>query len=309
MGRATNSEAAWMEVIMRKVILAFVIAAMAAAIAIAQQPSLPVADPNVSVSFEVASVKPNKSGERGGSLRRQPGGRVNAVNMPLNALISYAYQLAPFMLAGVPGWTANERFDIVAKLEGDPPPVTPGSGPDPLMLAMRTLLADRFKLKFHHETRESDIYALVLARPAGNPGPGLKPSVQDCSPQAVQARRASPPPAAPGNVPAVLCGMQMMPGRIASGGLPLSTLANGLAGQVGRVVVDRTDLAGNWDFELKFTAEPPAGPPPGPDLPPPDPNAPSIFTALQEQLGLKLQATKGPIEVFVIDSVERPIPD
>ena len=101
----------------------------------------------------------------------------------------------------------------------------------------------------------------------------------------------------------------MTPGRIAFGGLPISTFANGLAGQVGRVVVDRTGLEGNWDFELKFTAEPPAGLPPGTELPAPDPNAPSIFTALQEQLGLKLQATKGPVEVFVIDSVEQPIPD
>jgi uncharacterized protein (TIGR03435 family) len=277
---------------------------MAVAVMIAQQATQ--VDQNAAVAFEVASVRPNKSGDRGGSLRRQAGGYVNAVNMPLNTLITFAYQVPMFMLAGGPGWIANERFDLVAKLDGDPPPVAPGSGSDPLMLAMRALLTDRFKLKVHRETREGDIYALVMARPGGNRGPALKPSTQDCSPQGIQARRAAPPPTASGGVVSVACGMQMAPGRIGFGGLPLLSFVNGLSGQVERVVVDRTGLSGNWDFELTFAAERPAWLPPGEELPAADPTAPSIFTAIQEQLGLRLQAAKGPVDVLVIDHVERP---
>jgi len=283
-----------MESMMRKVTFQIVVIVSLAAVAIARQ-----AGP---VAFEVASVKPNKSGQRAGNLRGEPGGRINATNMPLQQLVTFAFQVPPYLLAGAPPWIADERFDIVAKLEGNPPPPAPGSGPGPMNLAMQNLLADRFKLKFHRETREADMYALVMARQGGSPGPGLIPSKQDCSPQGVEARRASPPPG-------VFCGMQMGPGRIGLGGFPLSTFVNGLAAQVGRFVVDRTGLTGNWDFELKFIPEQPIGLPPGAELPPPDPNAASVFTALQEQLGLRLQATRGPVEFFVINSIERPIAD
>jgi uncharacterized protein (TIGR03435 family) len=254
------------------------------------------------VSFEAASVKPNKSGDSGVNIRRQPGGRFNAVNVPLRTLITFAYQLQGFQLVSVPDWI-DERFDIVAKMEGDPAPVMPGSGPDPMMLAMRTLLADRFKLVVHRETRDLDIYALVIARPDGKPGPALRQSGDECA-RAMEAMRQGGPP------PQIMCGVRQTFGRIQFGGFPLSQFANGLAGQVGRVVVDRTGLTGPWDFELTFAPEPPRGPlPPGVELPPVDPNAPSLFTAIQEQLGLKLESTKGPVEVLVVDSVERPIAD
>jgi hypothetical protein len=206
----------------------------------AAQLSSQAPNPNVPLHFEVATVKPNKSNKPGGSMRREPGGRLTATNMPLRQLITFAYQVTPLQLAGGPGWIEAERFDIVAKLEGDPPPVAPGLGPDHAMLAMRTLLADRFKLKVHRESRELEVYALVMARPGGSPGPGLKRSTQDCSPEAIK------------------------------------TMA-------GRGVVA--------------------------DVPPPDPNGPSIFTALQEQLGLKLEATRAPVDVLVIDSAEPPAPD
>lgn len=295
---------------MRRIILASATAAIVAHVVSAQQPGPQPAGANVSWSFEAASVKPNTSGDPGGNLRRQPGGRVNAVNMPLRTLVTFAYQVQPFMLVGGPGWMATDRFDIVAKLEGDPPPTLPGSGPDALSLAMRALLADRFRLRVHRETRDVDIYALVMARPGGNPGLALKPSTQDCSPQGLQARRGGPPPPAVNGAPPVFCGMQIGPGRIQFGGFPLSQFASGIAGLVGRVVVDRTGLTGNWDFELMFAAAPPRGPlAPGADVPAPDPDAPSIFTAVQEQLGLKLEATKGPVELLIIDSVERPIAD
>jgi uncharacterized protein (TIGR03435 family) len=269
---------------------------------LAQQPPAQPPDPPAA-SFEVASVKANKSGDVGGTLRRQPGGRINGVNLPLRTLITFAYQLQPFQLAGAPDWTATDRFDIVAKIEGDPLPRLPGSEPDALMLATRTLLADRFKLKVHRETRQLDIYALVTARPDGRPGPNLKPSTQDCAGFAAAGRQGAPPQGPPGS-PQGFCGMFGTPGVLRFGGFPLSTFAAGLAGQAGRYVVDRTSLPGNWEFELTYAPEQRGPRPPGVDLPPTDTNAPSLFTALQEQLGLKLEAAKGPVEVLVVDNVE-----
>jgi uncharacterized protein (TIGR03435 family) len=266
-------------------------------------------DPNVPLYYEAASVKPNKSGEQGSSIRRQPGGRLTSTNMPLRALITFAYQLQPFQLVGDPDWIRNENFDIVAKMEGDPPPVAPGSGPDPHMLAMRTLLADRFKLTVHRETREMDIYALVLARPDSAPGPNLRRTTTDCE-ALMAANRGGPPPQAPGPNAPFQCGMRGTFGRLVANSMPLGLFANNLSGRMQRVVVDRTGLTGNWDFELTFAQEPPQGPlPPGVELPPADPNAPSLVTAIQEQLGLRLQSTKGPVEVLVVDAVERPTPD
>jgi uncharacterized protein (TIGR03435 family) len=268
---------------------------------------VPAPDPNVPLYFEAASVKPSNPASPGQSIRRQPGGRFNTINMPVRGLITFAYQIQSFQLVGGPSWLSNDRFDIVAKMEGDPPPVIPGTGADHMMLATRTLLADRFKLAMHKETRELDIYALTMARPGGKPGKALKPASGDCSAEAFARRGAAPPP--PGTPP-VVCGIQMSMSRVRFGGYPLSLFANSLSSQVGRFVVDRTGLTGNWDFDLSFTPDPTRGAPPtGPDAAPFDPNGPSLFTALQEQLGLKLEATKGPVEVWVIDSVQQPTPD
>lgn len=269
-------------------------------------------DPNVPLYFEVASVKPNRSGEQGGRIGRQPGGRVTVTNVPLRQLISFAYQMTPTTLVGGPAWIAQERYDIVAKLEGDPQPIPPGGGPDHAMLAFRSLLADRFKLQVHHETRELEVYALVVAKADGTLGPGLKKSTQDCSPDAIRAlmARGGPPPAPPaGN--GVMCGGRTTPGRMMVGGMPISVVTGPLGALTGRTVIDKTGLTGAWDFELTFAAEAGRGqPPPGaPAPPPPDPDAPSIFTALPEQLGLKLESTKAPMDVVVIDSVSEVVPD
>jgi uncharacterized protein (TIGR03435 family) len=266
-------------------------------------------DPKVPLTYEAASVKPNKEGGQGSSIRRQPGGRLTATNFPLRALITFAYQIQGFQLVGDPSWIRNENFDIVAKMEGDPPPAMPGTGPDPHMVAMRTLLAERFKLVVHRETREMDIYALVLARPDGKPGPGLKPTTTDCSALMAAARGGPPPGPPPGPNSPVTCGMRGFPGRLVVNSMPLSLFANNLSGQVQRVVVDRTGLSGGWDFEITYAPEQPLNPPPGVEFPAADPNAPSLFTAIQEQLGLKLQSTKGAVEVLVVDSIERPTSD
>jgi uncharacterized protein (TIGR03435 family) len=288
--------------------LAFLVATFSVSGPRAQAPGQ-APDPNVPLYFEAASVRPNKSGEQGSTIRRQPGGRLTATNMPLRALITFAYQLQPFQLVGDPSWIRNENFDIVAKMEGDPAPVPPGQGADPLMLAMRTMLADRFKLVVHRETREMDIYALVVARPDGTLGPKLQKTTTDCE-ALMAARRGGPPPVAPGPDAPFLCGMRGTFGKLVANSMPMSVFANTLSQRMQRVVVDRTGLPGAWDFELSFAQETPGGPlPPGVELPPVDPNAPSLVTAIQEQLGLRLQSTKGPVEVLVVDGIERPTSD
>ena len=260
-----------------------------------------------SLSFEAASVRPNKSGANALSIGRQPGGRFSAVNVPLQFLITFAYQIQPYQLVGGSGWMSDDRFDIVAKLEGDPPPLPLGAGPDHMMLALRTLLADRFKLVLRRETREFDIYALTVARPGAKLGPELKPAGPACSPEALAARRGG---AAATAQPSEFCGIRPTPGGgVMVRGIALSAFANFVSNQVGRYVVDRTGLTGQWDFTLTASMPARSGDTKPPDAPPGDPNAPDLFTAVQEQLGLRLQATKGPVDVFVIESAQPPTPD
>jgi len=257
------------------------------------------------LAFEVASIKPNSSGDLEQHIFRTATG-LTVTDMSARELIRFAYlPRQPFQLVGGPSWIGIDRFDMVAKIEGNAPPPTPsGVEPDALMLAMRTLLADRFKLNVHHEQREMDIFALVLAKPASGPSAGLKQSTADCRAILQAATRGGLTRPAPG---APVCGLLGTPGQIRIGGFPLSLLANGLSRMTGRMVVDRTGLTGNFDLTLTFAAEQRSQA--SPDLPAPDPSAPSLFTALQEQLGLKLESTKGPVDVLVIDHVERPTPD
>jgi uncharacterized protein (TIGR03435 family) len=281
---------------MRKLMLTLLLAASVAIAVVAQEKD---------AAFEVASVKANKSGDTNGMLRMLPGGRVNASNMPVRPIITFAYQLAQYQLVGGPGWLTTDRYDLVAKMEGNVDPnFVPGANtPNPMQLALRHLLEERFKLRVHRETREMDIYALVMAKPGGSPGAGLKPTTQDCAAVAAAARRgeAPPPPGTPG---APFCGIQGGPGRLKFGGLPAASLATAFSGPAGRMVIDRTGLTGAWDFELTYAVEAR-----GADAPPVDPNTPSLFTAIQEQLGLKLEPTKGPVEVLVIDGIEKPTDD
>ncbi|HEY1302144.1 MAG TPA: TIGR03435 family protein [Vicinamibacterales bacterium] len=291
---------------MRRLIFVFV---MAAGARLAGQ----VPDAQAPISFEAASVRPNTSGDSSTSVGPQPGGRFIATNAPFALLLTLAYQLQPFQIQGAPGWTRTDRFDIVAKLEGDPPtPAIFGSTQtDPRMLALRTLLAERFKLAVHWETQELPIYALVLARPDGKLGPNIHRSVVDCA--AVAAARSAAAKEGRTTTPTTgdrfICGLRNNAGRMQFGGNPISFFANGLANQVARVVIDRTGLTGNWDFELTFTPERIRQAPPGAPPVDIDPNGPSLFTAIQEQLGLRLESTKGPVNMLVIDHIEQPSPD
>jgi bla regulator protein blaR1 len=281
---------------MNRLLVVPALAAVWAFAAVAQEP-LP--------SFEVASVRVNKSGEMGARIQRQPGGRMNAVNMPLRDLIQFAYQVRPFQIDGAPEWTRTTRYDITAKAEIDLPLTPPGSGPAPEMLMLRSLLADSFKLP---------VYELKVAREDGKLGPNLRPSTTDCQAlmKAAMGRGGGPPPG--GSPDAVMCGIRIGPGRLNAGSMPLSELANTFGVLVQRTVVDRTGLSGLYDADLRFTAEALPGPgglapPPGVAAPPADPDAPSLFTAIQEQLGLKLDSARGPVQVLVIDHVEPAVDD
>jgi uncharacterized protein (TIGR03435 family) len=264
-------------------------------------------------AFEVASVKSNKSGQPFVQIGMAPGGRFTATNVPLRQMILMAYQLQPFQIEGAPAWITTERFDVVAKGSGPLAPAAPGT-PGPIQLMMKSLLADRFKLVAHIEKKEMPIYALVMARSDGRLGPQLKASTIDCT--AVNAsRRGGPPPGPPDfNGPAPQCGMMVRPGGVKAGGVPINQILQLLSQNVQRIVVDRTGLTGTYDVDLTWTPEQiPQGrgdaPPGAPALPPIDPNGPSLFTALQEQLGLKLDSTRGPVDVLVVDKVERPTED
>ena len=260
-------------------------------------------------AFEVASIKPNKTGSGPVRIGIQPGGRFTATNVALRDLIRTSYQLQNFQIAGGPDWLDNDRFDITAKAESDIAP-TPLGTIGPMQLMMQSLLEDRFKLVAHRETRDMPIYALVLARSDGRLGPKLTASTVDCQAMmtASVGRGAAPPPPAANGRP--VCGMRSGPGQMMGGGFPLSQLASVLSQTVQRTVVNRTGLTGNYDLELAYTPDqiPQGGfrDGAGNNI---DPNGPSIFTALQEQLGLKLDSQRGPVEVLVIDKAERPTED
>ena len=265
-------------------------------------------DTSMNAKFEVTSVKPNKSGDGRVMVSMPPTGRYTATNVPLRLLLQNSYGLQPFQLVGGPNWITSDRFDIVAKAPD-------GFTPDQLRPMVRSLLADRFKLKAHVETREMPTYELVLARPDGKLGPNLKPSKTDCK-TIMANRRGGPPPGPPAPGQPMECGFMIGAGNMNAGGMALAQLAQSLAPFVNRIVTDKTGLKGEYDFQLTYTPEGrgglpgiPGGPPAGVDAPAADPDRPSLFTALQDQLGLKLDSQKGPVDVLVIDSIEQPTED
>jgi uncharacterized protein (TIGR03435 family) len=264
--------------------------------------------------FEVASVKVNTL-NNGLVSCCGPRGRFTAMGMSLGGLIRSAYQVQEFQIVNGPDWIDSTKFDIVATEPENvarPAPGTPGPGPQQLML--RALLEERFGLAVHKETRELPVYALVLARSDGRLGPDLRRSTTDCTGSAARGRAAGPSANA-GPWQSNPCGTSVGPGLIIAGARTMTQIATAFSmltntgSSLNRLVVDRTGLEGTFDLMLRFTPENipnfgPGGPPPG--LPAIDPNGPSIFTAVQEQLGLKLDSQRGPVEVLVIDRVSQP---
>jgi uncharacterized protein (TIGR03435 family) len=221
------------------------------------------------LSFEVASIRPSTSLSPGGTMGPKPG-RFLASNVPAIAFITLGYDVKRYQIVGAPDWSVNDRYNLEATTGGQP-------GMEQLREMMRSLLADRFQLRTHRETREIDGYALVRVSP-DTLGPTLRPSTLNCAD------------------PKAGCGMNFGPGFFRAGHITMAVLADLLAadGNAGGLVVDRTGVAGVFDVELEWAS----------DLEPSD--RPSIFTAVQEQLGLRLQREKVPVEVIVIDRMARP---
>jgi len=249
----------------------------------AQQP------PSTQPRFDVASIKENKTNDGIISIQTQKG-RFAARGFTLSALIRTAYEVQEFQVIGGPDWINTERFDVEATFaEADRPPVN---------LMLRALLAERFNLAVRNETRERPVFALVFARADKRPGPELQKSTIDCA----TAK-------GPGG-----CGSSVGPGYIQSRGRTMAQFAESLSrltmtgSSLNRLIVDRTGAEGPYTLTLRFTPENiPPGLPPG--LPPVDPNGPSIFTALQEQLGLKLEPANAMVPVLVVGSASRPTPN
>jgi uncharacterized protein (TIGR03435 family) len=216
-------------------------------------------------SFEVASIKPASPEIRFPRWSMTPeSGRLNTITT-LNGLIMFAYDIRmDFQLSGGPAWAGTEKYELVAKA------AKPAST-DELRLMLQTLLADRFKLNVRQETKDLPVLALVV----GNKGPKLQPTkvTNDADSE-----------------------IRVSSGHMVGHGAKMDNLANQLIGATNRLVLDRTNLTGAYDFTLDWTREdqPDAG------------EKPTIFTAVQEQLGLKLESVKAPVAVMVINHVERP---
>ncbi len=305
------------------------------------------------LTFEVASVKaadlpgggPMMMGMRGGPGTSDPG-QATFSNVTQRLLLAKAYGVQDYQISG-PGWLDTERYQIVVK-------VPKGTTKEQFQVMLQNLLAERFKLTLHHETKELPLYALVVAKS----GPKLKesappPATDGAAPKDAAAEAGAPPPPGPGTGPprgsppggglpfrpemgkdgfpklppgagrgGVM--MMMMPGRarMIGNGQPISKLADALSRQLGRPVADKTGLTGTYDFTLDFDPEGsmggrgmmmrlPDGPPPGggggggPSANPSETEAAGLFTALQEQLGLKLEQKKGPLDMLVVDHSEK----
>ena len=259
--------------------------AMLAAGATAAQPA---ANP---LMFEAASVRPSGPDARG-FINFLPGGGLRVVGISLKTLITLAYHVRDFQVSGGPAWVNSDRFDINARAEASettesaPADLTKMTDEQRISSAehakerLRHLLEERFQLAIHRETKEQQVYTLVV----GKNGPKVKETKD-------------------GN------GMMRMGGGMLHGeGVQLDFLATTMSGQLGRLVIDKTGLTGKYYVDLSWTPDPgQAGAGPFGELPQaPDPNGPSIFTALQEQLGLRLESQKASVETLVIDRVERP---
>jgi uncharacterized protein (TIGR03435 family) len=240
--------------------------------------------------FEVASIKPSKPGTR--TTFGVGNGGASEANVSLKALMAFAYRLQEYQILGGPSWVGSDRFDIEARAADRK------ADPDQLRLMLQSLFADRFKLALHRETKPSNVFALVVAKN----GPKIKLSTDQFSPD---ANGPSPPGSGPGHGV-----IRMTFGNIIGNAVSISHFVSLLSQRLDRPVVDKTSLTGRFDIRLRWTPDVGENPlsPSGDPLPqaPTDPSAPSIFAAIQEQLGLKLEAAKGRVEFLVIDHVERP---
>jgi uncharacterized protein (TIGR03435 family) len=305
-------------------------ALLAAAAASAQDPTSPAATVSPDATFEVAAIKPsNPDPSNPFSMvpmaRPQPGGRLTVNNFPLKMLIGFAYEMQDFRVDGGPAALMSAKFDIVAKASGGAT-LTPKE----MRPLLKTLLIERFKLKAHTEPREMRAYDLVIARSDGRLGPDIKPSKSDCSNvDELNAKRAEA--VAKGDLAAILpkpgefltCAVSP---NLANGpanismhgdGQEIKQLIEQLTQLSGRFIRDKTGLTGRYDFDMKLDLQQllamargmGMNVPAGAEANLPQSDGSSLMTALNEQLGLKLDSVRAPIDVLVIDSVEAPATD
>jgi uncharacterized protein (TIGR03435 family) len=220
-----------------------------------------------SASFEVVSIKPSGPDYQGMFMNGQPGGGIRIRGATVKNLIALAYNVREFQISGAPAWAGTEHFDIEAL------PAHGSGTANPLQTreSMQALLADRFLLRIHQEDKEQSVYALTVAKHG--------PKLQD------------PPP----EVQSLIRGSR---GLITGKNTTMAMLVLNLSAQLGKSVVDHTGLTGKYDFKLEWTAD---------NTPAADQDrGPTLFTALQEQLGLRLDTEKGIVNMLVIDHLERP---
>jgi uncharacterized protein (TIGR03435 family) len=249
------------------------------------------ADPSIVIpQFDVISVKPAKDTMT--RVQFTPDG-MRGTGVIIRFLIYEGYGgINHEQVIGEPAWTTTDGFDIEAKVAPADVPTLARMTFEQRRTMFQSILADRFKLVVHHETRELPIYVLSVAKG----GPKLKESAPDVPGSAAPRPR----------------GMMMQRGKLTATGAQLSMLVTVLSRELGRTIVDKTALTGHYDFTLEFAPDEAAAGPSGagaggaPPPPPADSAGPSVFTAVQEQLGLKLESTKGPVDVIVIDHIERP---
>ena len=273
-------------------IAVILVAVICAPIVIAQQP-IPA---GTSLAFEVASIRPSSSSlGDDDSSEVQPSGRFVATNMTLDNLVRGVFEVQRHELVlgdRVPSWFATQRWDIVGK----GPPVTDEAAQRPLYRRMmQNLLTERFKLVTRREMRDTPVYALVVVGADRRLGPQMRPSSADCAAllAAFKATGARQTPDSP------TCGLRRLRGQFRGTGVGLGEFVVALTSVAGRPVVDATGLTGSFDLNVKFTPSDAADPTGGA----------SVFTAIQEQLGLRLESRRAPVSVLVIESAERPAPD
>ncbi len=299
-------------------------AMLAFAVALAFGQGRPAGSGPDQIAFDVASVKPDISAEDpesnfplgAGDVYTPNGGFFSSKNFSLVTYIAFAFKLrvdqTPYLLPGLPEWASNERFDIQARSGGNP-------SKDEMRLMMRSLLADRFKLVVHHETRQLPVLEVVLTKP-GKTGPQLQPHSNDwpCPSRipppsaAGQSTQASAHPF-PGGLPPLCKGIFELPWsapglfHVGARDVTVQFIANYFSGVsgFGRPFLDRTGLSGTFDFSLEWKRENDRPLAPGVQARP-NVAGPTFQTALREQLGLRLQVQKAPIDVIVVDHVEHP---
>jgi uncharacterized protein (TIGR03435 family) len=257
-------------------------------------------------SFEAATIKRNDTGRLTWSVTP---GRYVVTNVTMERFITASFQLHPDQVAGLPSWAREEGWDITARF--DPNLGEPADNVSIWQLALRQLLAERAQLKFRREIQQRPVYALSHARDDRTLGANIKPARIDCDamqPQVEAALKAGQPSPLPAATDTYFpCGLRSSGGQtrlIRSGGVGLFEFRQELGVLTGRTVVDHTGLTGNWDFYLTFTPPDRLAAAAGTDN-----AAPDLFTAIREQLGLKLDSAEGPVDMFVVERLERPTVD